>query len=82
MKVFYFQKTTSLPVSSGLVVVGLTRHVCVKALPSPCRVIAREERRADGSAVRWLENGGITVDHSGFIAPHKPKRRLLERVGC
>lgn len=52
-----FWKNTSFPVSPGLTMASLTRLVCVKALPSPCRVIAREEQRADGAAVWWLENG-------------------------
>ncbi|KAI9533643.1 hypothetical protein NQZ68_021178 [Dissostichus eleginoides] len=48
------------PLSSCIILVNggwLTQHVCVKAVRSPCRVIAREEQRAAKQPSHGLKPG-------------------------
>lgn len=67
---FYFERQPPLPVSCGLAAARLTQHVRLKALLSPCRVIAREERRADASTGRPTDpKPGLTATLGGFKAP-------------
>lgn len=73
-----------LPVPRGLTVSDLTLHVC----ESPAVALSSHRwRRAQSwrSSRPMAWKRGITVDHNGFIAPHKPrgaKQRTQKRAGC
>lgn len=66
--------------------VDRTKHgqldaVCAKALPSPCRVIAREEQGEQTVPPSAGLKPGITVEHGGYTPPHKAAGTKQTDVG-